>query len=96
MTELEKKIKDVFEKSLEGSKKDICDKAVECSFKLASQLQIKPTKELVVFISELCISSFHDGLMKGIVATCNVFSIDEVKTVIEMERDNDRNGQKNI
>ena len=34
--EIEKNIKELFNKSIEGSKKDVCDKAVEYSFKLSA------------------------------------------------------------
>ena len=76
--ELEKNIKELFNKSIEGSKKDVCDKAVEYSFKLATTCNIKPTKEMIEIITEACIFAFGDGLTKGIVAASNVLLNNDV------------------
>lgn len=83
--ELEKNIKELFNKSIEGSKKDVCDKAVEYSFKLSTACNIKPTKEMIEIITEACIFAFGDGLTKGIVAACNVLSNDEVRAAMEQQ-----------
>jgi hypothetical protein len=83
--ELEKNIKELFNKSIEGSKKDVCDKAVEYSFKLSAACNIKPTKKMIEIITEACIFAFGDGLTKGIVAACNVLSNDEVLAAIEQQ-----------
>lgn len=83
--ELEKNIKELFNKSIEGSKKDVCDKAVKYCFKLSTVCNIKPTKEMVEIIAEACISTFGDGLTKGIVAACNMLSNDEVRSAMEQQ-----------
>lgn len=83
--ELEKNIKELFSKSIEGSKKEVCDKAVENSFKLATVCNIKPTKEMIEIIAEACIFAFGKGLTKGIVAACNMLSIDEVRAAMEQQ-----------
>ena len=83
--ELEKTIKELFSKSIEGSKKDVCDKAVEYSFKLSTACNIKPTKEMIEIITEACIFAFGDGLTKGIVAACNVLLNNDVRAAIEQK-----------
>lgn len=83
--ELEKNIKELFNKSIEGSKKDVCDKAVEYCFKLSTACNIKPTKEMVEIITEACIFAFGDGLTKGIVAACNVLLNNDVRAAIEQK-----------
>lgn len=52
--ELEKNIKELFNKSIEGSKKDVCDKAVEYSFKLSAACNIKPKKEIDKYTFKIC------------------------------------------
>ena len=83
--ELEKNIKELFNKSIEGSKKDVCDKSVEYCFKLSTACNIKPTKEMIEIITEACIFAFGDGLTKGIVAACNVLLNNDVRAAIEQK-----------
>ena len=84
--ELEKNIKELFNKSIEGSKKDVCDKAVEYCFKLSTACNIKLTKEVVEIITEACIFAFGDGLTKGIVVACNVLSNNDLlRAAMEQE-----------
>lgn len=83
--ELEKTIKELFSKSIEGSKKDVCNNAVENCFKLSTACNIKPTKEMVEIITEACIFAFGNGLTKGIVAACNMLSNDEVRSAMEQQ-----------
>ena len=89
--ELEKNIKELFNKTIEGSKKDVCDKAVEYCFKLSTDCNIKPTKEMVEIITEACIFAFGDGLTKGIVAACNVLSNNDVRAAIEQKTEEKEN-----
>lgn len=88
---LEKNIKELFNKSIEGSKKDVCDKAVEYCFKLSTACNIKPTKEMVEIITEACIFAFGDGLTKGIVAACNVLLNNDVRAAIEQKTEEKEN-----
>lgn len=83
--ELEKNIKELFNKSIEGSKKDVCDKAVEYCFKLSTACNIKPTKEMIEIITEACIFAFGDGLTKGIVAAYNVLLNNDVRAAMEQK-----------
>ena len=83
--ELEKNIKELFNKSIEGSKKDVCNKAVEYCFKLSTACNIKTTREMVEIITEACIFAFGDGLTKGIVAAYNVLSNIDVRAAMEQK-----------
>lgn len=89
--ELKKNIKELFNKSIEGSKKDVCDKAVENCFKLSTACNIKPTKEMVEIITEACISAFGNGFTKGIVAAFNVLSNNDVRAAMEQKTEEKEN-----
>jgi len=83
--ELEKNIKELFNKSIEGSKKDVCNKAVESCFKLSTACDIKLTKEMVEIITEACIFAFGNGLTKGIEAAYNLLSNNDVRSAMEQK-----------